>query len=415
MVTGGAPDERRYYGLDALRGGMMMLGIVLHAAEFYIAAPPPALPMPTDRNTSYVFDVVFHFIHSFRMPTFFVLAGFFASLLVEKRGIRGTYRNRAARILGPFLAGLVTVVPLAVLFFLDLILSLRFGTRDLLPDRTQLRILGDELRAAGLPVEQPSPLHLWFLYYLLYFYLLLPVCAYLAHRSAGIGQGVGRFLASPAAVGVLGLYAAATLWPFRGAQVHEGFIFFKPHLPSLLYYGSFFVFGYLFHHHRSVLQACVRHLRGCAALAAFLFPVSLYLSYLENAGVQPYVAVHLAAVVAHGLCTWALVYAFIGAALRFFDYDAPWILYISQSSYWVFLVHMPIVIFACWWLLQFDVAAEIKFLAAVGFTTVLCFVSYHYLVQRTWMSVFLNGKRFDLDWPWRAQRPRGTLVAGRSE
>ena len=74
MVT----DERRYYGLDALRGGMMMLGIVLHAAEFYIAAPPPALPMPTDRNTSYVFDLVFHFIHSFRMPTFFVLAGFFA-------------------------------------------------------------------------------------------------------------------------------------------------------------------------------------------------------------------------------------------------------------------------------------------------------------------------------------------------
>src|SRR5204863_32702 len=68
MVSG---DERRYYGLDALRGGMMMLGIVLHAAEFYLAAPPPALPMPTDRNTSYVFDLLFHFIHSFRMPTFF--------------------------------------------------------------------------------------------------------------------------------------------------------------------------------------------------------------------------------------------------------------------------------------------------------------------------------------------------------
>jgi glucan biosynthesis protein C len=415
MVTGGAPDERRYYGLDALRGAMMMLGIVLHAAEFYIAAPPPALPMPTDRNTSYVFDLVFHFIHSFRMPTFFVLAGFFASLLVEKRGIWGTYKNRAARILGPFLAGLVTVVPLAMLFFLDLILSLRFGTRDLLPDRTQLRILGDELRAAGLPADQPSPLHLWFLYYLLYFYLLIPVCAYLARRSAAIGDGVGRFLASPAAVVVLGLYAAATLWPYRGAQVHEGFIFFKPHVPSLLYYGSFFVFGYLFHHHRAILQACVRYLRGSIALAAFLFPVSLYLSYLENSGVQPYVAVHLAAVVAHGLCTWALVYAFIGAALRFFDYDAPWILYISQSSYWVFLVHMPIVIFACWWVLQFDVAAEIKFLAAVAFTTVLCFLSYHYLVQRTWMSVFLNGKRFDLDWPWRAQRAQPVLAPGRSE
>ena len=29
---GFAMDDRRYFGLDALRGGMMMLGIVLHAA-----------------------------------------------------------------------------------------------------------------------------------------------------------------------------------------------------------------------------------------------------------------------------------------------------------------------------------------------------------------------------------------------
>ena len=85
----GAPipgsGERRYYGLDALRGGMMLLGIVLHGANLYLAAPPPAFPFPTDRNNAYVFDLLFFFIHSFRMPTFFVLAGFFASLLVEKR------------------------------------------------------------------------------------------------------------------------------------------------------------------------------------------------------------------------------------------------------------------------------------------------------------------------------------------
>jgi hypothetical protein len=143
--------------------------------------------------------------------------------------------------------------------------------------------------------------------------------------------------------------------------------------------------------------------------------VSLYLSYLENAGVQPYLLVHSAAIVAHGLCTWALVYAFIGVALRYFDYEAPWILYVSQSSYWVFLVHLPIVIFACWWLMQFNLAAELKFLAAVAFTTALCFLSYHYLVQKTWVSSFLNGKRFDLDWPWRAQRPQPALAPGSSE
>ena len=34
-------DERRYFGLDALRGGMMMLGIVLHGAMLYLTALPP--------------------------------------------------------------------------------------------------------------------------------------------------------------------------------------------------------------------------------------------------------------------------------------------------------------------------------------------------------------------------------------
>ncbi len=55
-------DERRYFGLDALRGGMMMLGIVLHGAMLYLVAPPVSMPIPTDRNNALVFDFIFSFI-----------------------------------------------------------------------------------------------------------------------------------------------------------------------------------------------------------------------------------------------------------------------------------------------------------------------------------------------------------------
>src|SRR5256885_12766656 len=94
-------DERRYYGLDALRGAMMILGIVLHAAMFYIAAPPPGMPIVGDRNNSVLFDGIVAFIHSFRMPAFFLLAGFFASLLFEKTGLWKTSKNHLARIATP--------------------------------------------------------------------------------------------------------------------------------------------------------------------------------------------------------------------------------------------------------------------------------------------------------------------------
>jgi glucan biosynthesis protein C len=56
--------------------------------------------------------------------------------------------------------------------------------------------------------------------------------------------------------------------------------------------------------------------------------------------------------------------------------------------------------FASWWMLQYDLPAILKFLMVVSFATILCFLTYHYGVQSTWISVLLNGRRFDLEWPW---------------
>ncbi|MGQ0650741.1 MAG: acyltransferase family protein [Betaproteobacteria bacterium] len=397
-----AQGERRYYGLDALRGGMMMLGIVLHASEMYLAAPPPTFPLPTDRNSSLAFDLLFHFIHQFRMPTFFVLAGFFAALLVEKRGLWGTYKNRAARVLAPLAAALITILPLTMVLGADFALAARYGVHDWLPDGKLIARLQREIAAAGHPDRGPAALHLWFLLYLLYFYLLLPVCRWLAAAALRRQRVVSAALESPALVFALGLYAALTLWPYQGGQVLEGFLFFRPHVPSLLYYGSFFVLGYLLRGFPALFETAARRVWRYGLLAAALFPLALWASHLEYAaGRAPSASVHLAAVVANGLATWALVYFFIGCAQRFFDRDTTWILYASQSSYWVFLVHMPLVLLAGWWLTPYDLPAEIKFLAVVSFVSVVCLLSYHYLVQRSWMSVFLNGRRFDLPWPWR--------------
>lgn len=390
-------DERRYYGLDALRGGMMMLGIVLHAAALYLAAPPPNLPLVTDRNTSLLMDRLVDLIHAFRMPTFFVLAGFFASLLVEKRGLWGTYRNRLARVGGPLLAGLFTVMPLSMLFMLDFMLSVKYGMPGILPQREDLEKLAREMDAKGVPAGIPLG-HLWFLYYLLYFYLLIPVCRWMV-GSARLQARVGRMLRSPVFFVLLSLYTAATLWPYPGAQVFGEFVFLTPHLPSLVFYGSFFVFGYHLHFHRDFLRQLVRWVPAMALVALAAFPVSLVATHLEYA--QPTFGAHVFTVVAHGFCTWVLVYLAIGCALRYFDRASPWILYASQSSYWVFLVHLPAVCFTGWLLVPYDLPAIVKFSLVVAATTVFCFATYHYWVQSTWVSDFLNGRRFDLDWPWR--------------
>ena len=142
-------DNRRYYSLDALRGSMMMLGLVLHGSQWYISEPPDGLPVPTDPSAAYVFDVIVHFIRSFRMPLFFVLAGFFTSLLVQKRGLRGTYANRGSRILSPLLVSCLTILPLTMLAMIAFMGSAKFNTLQVLPSMEQINILKAEISAAG--------------------------------------------------------------------------------------------------------------------------------------------------------------------------------------------------------------------------------------------------------------------------
>ncbi len=175
------------------------------------------------------------------------------------------------------------------------------------------------------------------------------------------------------------------------------------------------MFGYLVHSSRDFLRTTERLFWTTGALAAVLFPLSLYLTHLDIPQVRPAPMLHLLTVLVHALCTWSLIYFFIGGALRYFDRESAWTLYLSNSAYWVFLLHMPVVTFLAWALLPYDLPAVVKFTLLVVTTSAVCLLSYHYLVQRSWISVFLNGKRFDSDWPWRQdalRRDQHTLARG---
>jgi len=76
----------------------------------------------------------------------------------------------------------------------------------------------------------------------------------------------------------------------------------------------------------------------------------------------------------------------------------------------VYLVHMFFICTAALLLTPYDLPAIAKYAIVVSFATVCCFATYHYLVQRTWVSRFLNGKRFDLDWPWRKARAKEAVA-----
>ena len=79
-----------------------MLGVFFHAAMSFMPGPQIWVVMDEARSTE--LSVLFFVLHIFRMTVFFVLAGFFARMLLARRGVGGFIANRATRILVPLLA-----------------------------------------------------------------------------------------------------------------------------------------------------------------------------------------------------------------------------------------------------------------------------------------------------------------------
>ena len=101
----------RYHALDALRAAMMFLGIYLHATVAY--SPVGGWPYKPAQLTT-TLDFTVGLIHVFRMPVFYVMAGFFAALLLQRYGFRRSADNRFWRIVVPFVVGWIVVWPLTM-------------------------------------------------------------------------------------------------------------------------------------------------------------------------------------------------------------------------------------------------------------------------------------------------------------
>jgi fucose 4-O-acetylase-like acetyltransferase len=163
----------RYHALDALRAAMMFLGIYLHAVVAY--SPNGGWPFKPPQLTT-TLDLSMIVIHIFRMPMFYVMAGFFAALLPQRYGSRRAIANRFWRTAVPFVVGWIVIYPL-VMFMTA------FGRRGLDP--------AVDFILSGRVLDHAHPLHLWFLEYLIALYALAAVVVVALPRVVPSGMRTG--------------------------------------------------------------------------------------------------------------------------------------------------------------------------------------------------------------------------------
>lgn len=90
---------------------------------------------------------------------------------------------------------------------------------------------------------------------------------------------------------------------------------------------------------------------------------------------------------------WCWVLAFVDAAVRYLSNESPATRYLSDASYWIYLMHLGTVSFYMMLTRPFDWHWSIKFAIMILGSMSILLVTYHYLVRFTWIGAILNGRR----------------------
>jgi glucan biosynthesis protein C len=386
-----APE--RLHALDAVRGFALLLGIVLHATLSFMPVAPTRVWIIADSHPSITLGVLFFAIHVFRMTTFFLIAGFFAHLSFHRRGAAGFIKDRLQRIALPLAVGW------PILF---------------------AAMVAVTLWAAGFPNGGPLPgpprwppvlprfplTHLWFLYVLLELY----VAALVLRTGVVWLDPNGRFRAridglmglvmqsrfAPAILAVpigIALCLDPTWIAWFGVRTPDSSL--VTNLQAWIGFGTAFGFGWLLHRQVDLIRMLERRWLLNSVLAVVLIAASFFLAIANGApSLQAnYSITKLAGAACYALAIWTTTFAAIGLALRFLSGFSPARRYLADASYWLYLIHLPILMVLQVAVSGLDWPWPIKFAAIMLISLPLMFASYQLLVRYSFIGTVLNGRR----------------------
>lgn len=390
-----AARNRRYHALDALRAGAMLLGVVLHAAVAYLDRPMAGLVWAVDDASAGPWlDAVFWWIHAFRIPLFFVMAGFFSAMVVRSRGVSGFVMLRLRRVAVPLLVAAAVVLPVVyVIWSWGWVRAGRATWRE-------VRHL--EFRDPHIQQNFLGPAHLWFLEYLLIYCLIYAVLAWWrGAERAGEGEAGspprGRcscpWLTSWYSPLVVALPTAAVLLAEPGVFVR----FRNPILPDaweLVYHGWAFACGVWLWGQREGLARLGRTGPWHLALGVAAFAGWAWLTRGGGGGEhEPSVATRGGLTMLIALTCWGTAYGFTGLAMRWLDTDRPAVRFLSDSAYWIYLTHLPLVGLGQVLLMPSGLHPAGKFALTTAAAFALTLLTYRGVVRYTIVGRCLNGPR----------------------
>ncbi|MEQ8479620.1 MAG: acyltransferase family protein [Hoeflea sp.] len=169
--VGGIAGSTRLHHWDFARALYLALGIPFHAAVIYSLNHEWAVGSP---GKSQALTWLADFIHTFRMPGFFLLAGLFSMMLIERKGAWSWLKSRLFRLGLPLLSATLLILPLQIVIS---------GAADVANGAMPLANLGPHLAGELTRFGEPWISHLWFLWVLIAYCIGLAVLEWLSRGT----------------------------------------------------------------------------------------------------------------------------------------------------------------------------------------------------------------------------------------
>ncbi len=374
----------RYAEFDALRATAIGLVVTLHSALAYTHLDIPRLLWGVrEPSPGMWFDQGCWWAMAVSVPLFFAISGFFASMAVAARGAERFWRGRVRRVVVPGFASVPVILPLCfAAWAVGWLVTGRCTWREVM----RLRFRDPAMESALY-----GPAHLWFVEYLIPILWTFGLSRRRPEAPAAPDRWLARWWAPLAlAVPSAGLMLLHRRWTGVDAGLDRHNAIFPEPL-RLLHFGAFFLVGAAIHRTPGMLDRLRRRGPWLLLGSVPVFAFRGWMLPLDWAADAPWSFSALAAG-AGALGSWLGVLGLIGTYRRVFTRSNPVARYLAAASFWVYLVHLPIVGFLQADLYGVAIAPPAKFALTLAVTGALGLGSFEVGVRRTALGRFLDGR-----------------------
>ena len=316
------PYTMRQYYLDNLRWATVLIVVIFHLlwiyswiSDFYIVG----LQVPA------VIDFLY-LVSYWMMPLMFVIAGISTSYALQKRTSKEYLKERFSKLLVPFIAGMVLVIP-TVTYFARIY---RGSTGNFID---QFIYFFTNFSAADQYAGGFTFAHLWFILFLfMYSLIIIPIIILYKKSKRNIPFEKTNFI----------LLMLLFFIPLIGS--YDYLIGLDIGGKSFCANLAFFLIGYFIISREEILNKIEKYKFITSAVAIALCTL-LVLSYH---GIRLDLPDFVQNMIIY-LFIWSITLAFLGLGKSYFNFRNKTTDYLSASSFAVYIFHMSWVIGICYW------------------------------------------------------------------